>query len=84
MTTTNGNQAHHKLHAARCNAALRAQSAATDLRAALAAYEATGDHDHGRGPIAVGGPCGAGSDCNVRRTRELIELLADAAAAVLS
>lgn len=39
------------------------------LRAALAAYEATGDHDHGRGPLAPGAPCGTGDECWVSRAR---------------
>lgn len=45
------------------------------LRGALAAYEATGDHDHGSGPIAPGGPCGFGDDCWVRRARAALAAL---------
>jgi hypothetical protein len=37
----------------------------------LAAYEATGDHDHGRGPIAPGAPC-PGGDCLVTEARRMI------------
>lgn len=44
----------------------------TTLRRLLADYEATGDHDHGRGPIAPGGPCGMGDDCWVRRARAVL------------
>ena len=36
------------------------------LKAALREYEATGDHDHGRGSIRPGGPCGEGDDCAVQ------------------
>ena len=44
---------------------------------ALAAYEATGDHDHGKGPIAAGAPCPVdfdkrGGDCIVAQARELL------------
>lgn len=44
------------------------------LREALAAYEATGDHDHGRGPIRPGEPCNGflGDDCWVKRAREAL------------
>lgn len=44
------------------------------LREALARYEATGDHDHGRGPIAPGAPCNGflGDDCWVKRARETL------------
>lgn len=48
------------------------------LREALAAYEATGDHDHGWGvprPIPPGGPCGMGDDCWVRRARASLAAL---------
>jgi hypothetical protein len=46
----------------------------THLRAALAAYEATGDHDHGRGPIGPGRPC-PGGDCWVTRARRALAAL---------
>lgn len=39
--------------------------------ATLATYEATGDHDHGRGRIAPGGAC-PGGDCLVARARALL------------
>lgn len=42
------------------------------LRAALAEYEATGDHDHGNGPIAPGAPC-PGRDCWVYKARKLLD-----------
>jgi hypothetical protein len=43
----------------------------TDLRRLLTEYEATGDHDHGRGPIKPGAPCNGylGDDCWVKRAR---------------
>lgn len=37
----------------------------------LAAYEATGDHDHGRGRLAAGQAC-PGGDCLVARARRVI------------
>lgn len=40
----------------------------------LKAYEATGDHDHGSGPIAPGKPC-PGGDCSVTRARRLLAAL---------
>lgn len=46
------------------------------LRKALAEYEATGDHDHGRGPIKPGAPC-PGGDCWVARARKLLATLED-------
>jgi len=46
------------------------------IRTALAAYEATGDHSHGRGPIAPGGPCGHGDDCIVRQARAMLASVA--------
>lgn len=49
----------------------------SNLKRALAAYEATGDHDHGFGdeskPIAPGAPC-PGGDCLVSEARELLKL----------
>lgn len=42
-----------------------------DLINALAAYEATGDHNHGSGPIAPGAPC-PGGDCTVHVARGLL------------
>ena len=42
-----------------------------EIQAALRAYEVTGDHDHGAGPICVGGRC-SGGDCLVARTRKLV------------
>jgi hypothetical protein len=47
------------------------------LRAALARYEETGDHDHGRGPIAPDGPCGNGSDCWVARARKALAAIGE-------
>jgi hypothetical protein len=41
------------------------------VRAALVDYEATGDHDHGRGRIAPGAPC-PGGDCVVSKARDLL------------
>lgn len=52
--------------------ALVAETTGARLRTALAAYEATGDHDHslhGTRPIKPGGPCGNGDDCWVKRAR---------------
>lgn len=40
-------------------------------RAALLAYEATGDHIHGLTRIAIGAPC-PGGDCTVVRARRVI------------
>lgn len=54
----------------RLGALRHALNTGADLAGALARYEATGDHNHGRGPIAPGGPCGEGDDCLVRRARE--------------
>lgn len=45
------------------------------LRRVLAKYEATGDHDHGRGQILPGGPCGHGNDCWVKRARASLEAI---------
>ena len=45
------------------------------LPAILAAYEATGDHDHGRGAIAPGAPC-PGGDCLVDKARRILAALA--------
>lgn len=42
-----------------------------DLPALLAAYEATGDHDHGHGPLRPGAPC-SGGDCLVADARRLL------------
>jgi hypothetical protein len=41
------------------------------LRDALAKYEATGDHDHGRGPLPPGAPCNGfrSDECWVQRAR---------------
>jgi len=50
--------------------ALIAATTGVELRSALAAYEATGDHNHGSGRIRPGGPCGYGDDCWVKRARE--------------
>lgn len=52
-------------------------SARRDLVDRLAKYEATGDHDHGRGPIAPGARC-PGGDCVVARVRSVLESLTDA------
>lgn len=52
-------------------------SARRELAERLEAYEATGDHDHGRGPIAPGGTC-PGGDCTVARTRAVLAQLTDA------
>jgi hypothetical protein len=38
----------------------------------LAAYEATGDHDHGHGPIVAGSGC-SGGDCLVAKARHFIQ-----------
>lgn len=37
----------------------------------LHAYELTGDHDHGSGPIKAGRPC-SGGDCLVHKARRLL------------
>lgn len=42
-----------------------------EIRLALARYEATGDHNHGRGPINPGAPC-PGGDCYVDKARKLL------------
>jgi len=42
------------------------------LRRELVEYEATGDHDHGSGPIRPGGMCGSGEDCIVGHTRKAL------------
>lgn len=44
-----------------------------ELRLVLHAYEESGDHNHGQGSIPVGGACGSGDDCWVRRARAVIE-----------
>jgi hypothetical protein len=44
------------------------------LETHLAAYEKTGDHNHGRGPLAPGMQC-PGGDCYVARTRRAIKAL---------
>lgn len=43
----------------------------TRVQALLDAYEATGDHNHGRGPILPGAAC-PGGDCLVAQARTLI------------
>ena len=43
-----------------------------NLPALLASYEATGDHDHGRGPVLMGRPC-PGGDCVAARARAVVE-----------
>jgi hypothetical protein len=45
------------------------------LRSALAAYEATGDHNHGNGPLRTGAPCGGGDDCWVKRARVTLAVI---------
>ena len=45
------------------------------LRSALAAYEATGDHNHGNGPIHAGAACGSGGDCWVKRARVTLAVI---------
>lgn len=42
------------------------------LRRLLHEYEGTGDHNHGSGAIRIGGPCGMGDDCWVRRARAVL------------
>jgi len=45
------------------------------LRSALAAYEATGDHNHGNGPLGAGAACGGGDDCWVMRARVTLSVI---------
>ena len=52
----------------------RALNNVDDLPNVLARYEASGDHDHGRGSIKPGEPC-PGGDCLVARAREIISKL---------
>ncbi len=61
----------------RFDALQRALNAIEKLPELLAAYEATGDHDHstlGNRPLPVGAPC-PGGDCNVARARRIIATL---------
>jgi hypothetical protein len=69
MTTTRQGAATQRRHALLLDLVEHATGSA--LREALAAYEASGDHDHGRGAIAPGKPCNGflGDDCWVRRAR---------------
>jgi hypothetical protein len=73
MTTTKQGAATQRRHALLLD--LIEHAAGRALREALAAYEATGDHDHsahGTRPIPPGGPCGLGDDCWVRRARAVL------------
>lgn len=45
-----------------------------NLRQLLIAYVATGDHDHGNGPIYGNGPC-PGGDCIVSRAKTQLRLI---------
>ena len=47
-------------------------SAIEEVQIQLAAYEAGGDHNHGRGSIPPGGPCGMGDECWVLTARAMI------------
>ena len=49
-------------------------AALRDLPVILASYEATGDHNHGRGPLPPGAPC-PGGDCLVAAARRAIAAL---------
>lgn len=76
MTTTRKGAAEHRRHALLAD--LVDHATGRTLREALAAYEATGDHDHsidGTRPIPPGGPCGMGDDCWVRRARASLAAL---------
>ena len=75
MTTTRKSAAKQRRHALLFDLIEHASGRA--LREALAAYEATGDHDHGRGPIAPGAPCNGylGDDCWVKRARKILATL---------
>lgn len=72
MTTTQKGAKDQRRHALLLDLIEHAEGRA--LRDALAAYEATGDHDHGRGPIRPGEPCNGflGDDCWVKRAREAL------------
>ncbi len=47
------------------------EAALRSLPALLVAYEATGDHDHGRGTLRPGAPC-PGGDCLIDRVRRML------------
>ncbi len=58
-----------------CDALQHALNTIDRLPAILAAYEATGDHDHDDSPLAPGAPC-PGGDCLVSNARRIIAVIA--------